>query len=109
MNRYKKIIKTLQHFDTRFAVLAERALLKRLQGGCQIPIGAHAEVLFPVNLKMEAVVCSLDGTTIIRDSIEGKVDDYLTMGNELAERLLGRGGRQILDDIRTKLADEQVK
>ena len=105
----KGIIKVLQHFDTRFAVLSERALLKRLQGGCQIPIGAHAEIIFPVNLKMEAVVCSLDGTTVIRDSVEGKVDDYATMGNELAERLLGRGGRQILDEIRTKLADEQVK
>jgi len=103
------IIKVLQHFDTRYCVLAERTLLKRLQGGCQIPIGAHAEVIFPVNLKMEAVVCSLDGTTIIRDSVEGKVDDYATMGNELAERLLGRGGRQILEDIRTKLAAEQVK
>jgi hydroxymethylbilane synthase len=103
------IIKVLQHFDTRYCVLAERTLLKRLQGGCQIPIGAHAEVIFPVNLKMEAVVCSLDGPTIIRDSVEGKVDDYATMGNELAERLLGRGGRQILEDIRTKLAAEQVK
>lgn len=104
----KGIIKVLQHFDTRFAVMAERTLLKRLQGGCQIPIGAHAEIIFPVNLKMEAVVCSLDGTTVIRDSVEGKVDDFSTMGNELAEKLLGRGGRQILEDIRTKLAEEQV-
>jgi hydroxymethylbilane synthase len=104
----KEIIKILQHFDTRFAVLAERTLLKRLQGGCQIPIGAHAEILFPVNLKMEAVVCSLDGTTVIRDSVEGKVDDFAIMGNGLAEKLLGRGGRQILEDIRTKLAEEQV-
>ncbi len=103
-----EIIKILQHFDTRFAVLAERTLLKRLQGGCQIPIGAHAEVIFPVNLKMEAVVCSLDGTTVIRDSVEGKVDDFAIMGNGLAEKLLGRGGRQILEDIRTKLAEEQV-
>ncbi|MCR4289649.1 MAG: hydroxymethylbilane synthase [Candidatus Scalindua sp.] len=103
-----KIIQILQHFDTRFAVMAERTLLKRLQGGCQIPIGAHAEIIFPVNLKMEAVVCSLDGTTVIRDSVEGKVDDFATMGNELAEKLLGRGGRQILEDIRTKLAGEQV-
>lgn len=104
----KGIIKILQHFDTRYAVMAERTLLKRLQGGCQIPIGAHAEIIFPVNLKMEAVVCSLDGATVIRDSVEGKVDDFSTMGNELAEKLLGRGGRQILEDIRTKLAEEQV-
>ena len=104
----KDLLKVVLHYDTRFAVMAERVLLHRLQGGCQIPIGAHAEVIFPVNLKMEAVVCSLDGTTVIRDSIEGKVDDYSTMGNELAERLLGRGGRQILEEIRTTLAEEQV-
>ncbi len=102
----KKIIKIVQHFDTRFEVLAERALLQRLQGGCQIPVGAHAEIIFPVNIKMEAIVCSLDGTTIIRDSVEGKVDDYSIMGIELANKLLGRGGRQILEDIRATLAEE---
>ena len=104
----KKIINILQHFDTRYAVMAERAVLQRLQGGCQIPIGAHAEILFPVNLKVEAVVCSLDGATVIRDSIEGKVDDYSTMGIELANKLLGKGGRQILGDIRATLAEEQA-
>ncbi len=101
----KNIIKILQHFDTRFEVMAERTLLHRLQGGCQIPIGAHAEIIFPVNLKMEAVVCSLDGTTIIRDSVEGKVDDFSIMGIELANKLLGRGGRNILEDIRANLAE----
>ncbi len=101
----KNIIKILQHFDTRFEVMAERTLLHRLQGGCQIPVGAHAEIIFPVNLKMEAVVCSLDGTTIIRDSVEGKVDDFSTMGIELANKLLGRGGRNILEDIRANLAE----
>ena len=101
----KDIIKILQHFDTRFEVMAERTLLHRLQGGCQIPIGAHAEIIFPVNLKMEAVVCSLDGTTVIRDSVEGKVDDFSTMGIELANKLLGRGGRNILEDIRANLAE----
>ncbi len=102
----KKIIKVVQHFDTRFEVMAERTLLQRLQGGCQIPVGAHAEIIFPVNLKIEAVVCSLDGTTIIRDSVEGKVDDFSTMGIELANKLLGRGGRKILEDIRANLAEE---
>ena len=58
---------------------------------------------------MEAVVCSLDGTTVIRDSVEGKVDDYCYYGKRILQnKLLGRGGRQILEDIRTKLAEEQV-
>ncbi|GAX59369.1 porphobilinogen deaminase [Candidatus Scalindua japonica] len=100
------MIKILIDYDTRHAVRAERVLLHRLQGGCQVPIGAHAEVVFPVNMKMEAVVCSLDGSTIIRDSVEGKVDDYYTMGIELANKLIGRGGRKILDDIKANVAEE---
>ena len=102
----KNLLKIILHYDTRFEVMAERVLLHRLQGGCQIPVGAHAEIIFPVNIKMEAVVCSLDGKTIIRDSVEGKVDDYSIMGIDLANKLLGRGGRQILEDIRANLAQE---
>jgi hydroxymethylbilane synthase len=102
----KKIIKVLIDYNAMFEVRAERALLGRLQGGCQIPIGALAEVIYPSNLKMEAVVCSLDGTTVIRDTIEGKVDDFSTMGIELASKLLGRGGLQILEDIRATLGQE---
>ncbi len=102
----KKIIRVLIDYNSMFEVRAERALLGRLQGGCQIPIGAHAEVVYPSNLKMEAVVCSLDGTTVIRDTIDGKVDDYSTMGIELASKLLGRGGLQILEDIRATLGQE---
>lgn len=55
---------------------------------------------------MEAVVCSLDGTTVIRDTVNGKVDDFSTMGIELANKLLGRGGYKILEDIRSNLGQE---
>ncbi len=104
--KVQKIIRSIIDYNSMYEVKAERALLTRLQGGCQIPIGAHAEVIYPSNLTMEAVVCSLDGTTIIRDSVKGKVDDFSTMGIELANKLWGRGGRDILDDIRANLAQE---
>ncbi len=100
----KDIITILNNHETMYAVKAERMLLAKLQGGCQIPIGAHAEIVFPVNLKLEAVVCSLDGTTIIRDSIEGKIDDFADIGYELARKLLGMGGYKILEEIRKTLA-----
>jgi hydroxymethylbilane synthase len=103
-DKVKKIIRSITDYNAMYEVKAERALLTRLQGGCQIPIGAHAEVIYPSNLTMEAVVGSLDGTTIIRDSVHGKVDDFSTMGVELANKLLGRGGRKILEDIRANLA-----
>lgn len=101
--KVKNLIRSLIDYNSMFEIKAERALLARLQGGCQIPIGAHAEVIYPSNLKMEAVVCSLDGTTVIRDTVDGKVDDFSTMGIELANKLLGRGGYKILEDIRANL------
>jgi hydroxymethylbilane synthase len=104
--KVKSIIRSIIDYNSMYEINAERALLARLQGGCQIPIGAHAEVIYPSNLTMEAVVCSLDGTTIIRDSVNGKVDDFSTMGIELANKLLGRGGHKILEDIRANLASK---
>ncbi len=100
----KEIISILNHHETMCEVKTERVLLAKLQGGCQVPIGAHTEIVFPVNLKLEAVVCSLDGTTIIRDSIEGKIDDFADIGYELAYKLLRMGGDTILEEIRKTLA-----
>ncbi len=100
----KEIISILNHHETMCEVKTERVLLAKLQGGCQVPIGAHTEIVFPVNLKLEAVVCSLDGTTIIRDSIEGKIDDFADIGYELAYKLLRMGGDTILEEIRKNLA-----
>jgi hydroxymethylbilane synthase len=102
----RNLIRSLIDYNSMYEIKAERALLARLQGGCQIPIGAHAEVIYPSNLKMEAVVCTLDGTTVIRDTVDGKVDDFSTMGIELANKLLGRGGYKILEDIRANLGQE---
>lgn len=102
----RNLIRSLIDYNSMYEIKAERALLARLQGGCQIPIGAHAEVIYPSNLKMEAVVCTLDGTTVIRDTVDGKVDDFSTMGIELANKLLGRGGYKILEDIRANLAQK---
>ncbi len=107
-DKVKEFISILNHHGTMCEVKAERALLAKLQGGCQIPIGAHAEIVFPVNLKLEAVVCSLDGTTIIRDSIEGKFEDFTTIGYELANKLLGMGGNKILEEIRKNLQNTNL-
>ena len=100
----KEAISILNHPETMYAVKAERVLLAKLQGGCQVPIGALAEIVFPVNLKLEAVVCSLDGSTILRNSFTGKVDDFVDIGHSLAHRLAAMGGTKILEEIRKELA-----
>jgi hydroxymethylbilane synthase len=78
--------------------MAERALLHRLQGGCQVPIAAHA-TLAGSEIVLEGLVASVDGKEVIRDRVTGTVDDPLTTGMRLAERLLARGGDRILQAI----------
>ncbi len=80
------------------AVLAERALLERLEGGCQVPIGAHATLSKGI-LSLDGVIASVDGSRLIRDQIQGDAGEAESLGVTLAERLLARGGREVLDQI----------
>jgi len=88
----------LDHPVTRVAVLAERALLDRLEGGCQVPIAAHATVS-GTGLRLEGLVASVDGKEMIRDVVEGTTEHASDVGRQLAERLLARGGDKILKAI----------
>ena len=83
-------------------VRAERALLKSLEGGCQIPIGAYAE-LDGDTIVLQGLVGSLDGKTIIREAITGTADQCEQLGQTLAGRLAEQGGQAILDEIRMEL------
>ncbi|TAL10691.1 MAG: hydroxymethylbilane synthase [Nitrospirae bacterium] len=88
----------LEHRPTRIAVTAERALLERLEGGCQVPIAAHATILGE-SLSMTALVAGVNGRRLVRDSIQGSVTEAHSLGIRLAERLLERGGDEILKEI----------
>jgi hydroxymethylbilane synthase len=69
-----------------------------LQGGCQVPIAAHA-TLNGSDVTLEGLVASVDGKEVIRDTVRGTVVDPESMGIQLAERLLARGGDKILRTI----------
>ena len=92
------LLAKLNHAPTKTAVLAERALLHRLQGGCQVPIAAHA-TLTGRQVSLEGLVSSVDGKELIRDTVEGAIEDPESIGVQLAERLLARGGDKILQAI----------
>lgn len=94
----KGLVSSLDDPGTRTAVSAERAFLKRLEGGCQVPIAAHA-VVSGGSLRMSGLVASLDGRTVIRDKVSGAADQAEALGVTLAERILERGGREILDAV----------
>lgn len=83
---------------TRAAVEAERAVLKALGGGCQVPIGAHASVAGG-QLRLLGVVASPDGARIVRREASGPVADAVSLGSELGNELLAGGGAEILEEV----------
>jgi hydroxymethylbilane synthase len=92
------IVHSIHHEDTYIAVVAERALLKTLEGGCQVPIGAFAEVK-QNGLHIDALVGSLDGSITYRKKIRGIKTDPEKVGKKLAGDLLKAGAKTILDEI----------
>ena len=86
----------LDHAPTRTAVTAERALLRTLGGGCQVPVGALAE-LANATIHLRAVVASPDGTRIVRGELSGTVAEEV--GTRLGEQLLQQGAREILAEV----------
>jgi hydroxymethylbilane synthase len=93
-----EILLSLHDEDTYKAVIAERALLRKLEGGCQVPIGAYAQVK-PNGLFLEAMVGSLDGTLTFRKKIRGSKNNPEQIGKKLANDLLKAGAKEILDEI----------
>ena len=96
------LVQLVNDAQTASCVAAERALLKSLEGGCQIPIGAYAQ-LEGDTVVLQGLVGSLDGKTIIRDEISGPVAQSEQLGQQLAQRLSEQGGQAILEEIRMEL------
>jgi hydroxymethylbilane synthase len=88
----------LEHADTRAAVTAERAVLAALGGGCQAPMGAHAQVS-GATIDIRALIVSPDGSQLIRRQISGPSCDAAAIGDSLGAQLLAAGGKQILDAV----------
>jgi hydroxymethylbilane synthase len=91
----------LDHDETRQAVLAERALLRKLEGGCQIPIGAYGRIV-KGEITLDAIVGALDGSRVIKGSITGPADDAEILGAQLARQLLRDGASEILAQLRAE-------
>ena len=96
--RTREAVAFLNDRDTSLAVRAERGFLKRLEGGCQVPIAAHGTTSGET-LVLAGLIGKPDGTRILRGSRSGSVSDPEAIGVALAEELLSRGGREILDEV----------
>ncbi|MCZ2721792.1 hydroxymethylbilane synthase [Marinomonas sp. 15G1-11] len=96
--RVKALLAPLNHIETRYCVTAERAVNKRLNGGCQAPIACFA-TLDSDTLYLRGLVGSLNGQTIVTAESYGPKESADEMGTKLAEELLNKGADKLLADI----------
>jgi hydroxymethylbilane synthase len=89
------VVNQLDHKFTRIACTAERAFLRSLGGGCQLPIAAYA-VVREKRVRLDGLVAASDGSRIVRDRISGDLNDAEQLGRELGERLLKQGAKELL-------------
>jgi len=96
--RTRETVAFLDDPETSLAVRAERGFLKRLEGGCQVPIAAHGTVTGDT-VSLAGLIGKPDGSRILRGARSGSVSDPAAIGVSLAEELLAQGGREILDEV----------
>jgi len=105
----RNLIAPLNHPETAVCVKAERAFLKHLEGGCQVPIAAYAQIKQKIQnpkskiqnpkLILDGLVGNIAGDRLIRGHIEGRAEQAESLGIALAEDILSRGAREILDEV----------
>lgn len=94
----RSMLEFLNDLPTKQSTDAERAFLGLLEGGCQVPIGVHADVSGE-QIKIDAIIAALDGSTVLRDTITGKAVDAVALGQQLGKKMLAAGGQEILAAI----------
>ncbi len=92
------LLKAIEHIPTRDRALAERAFLRELEGGCQVPIGVNTQ-LDGDSLTLTGIVASVDGKKVVKDTVTGTAQDAEQVGIELAQLLRQQGAQEILDEI----------
>ena len=97
-----KSLKRLNHYASERAVTAERALVARLEGGCQVPIGAYA-VLHDDVIRLRGFVGSVDGARYLKHEVSGRPDEAESLGLELAGRMLEAGAAEIIREVEASL------
>jgi len=93
-----EILAPLDDAETRTGIIAERALLAALHGGCQVPLGAWARIERG-GLVMDACVCSVDGAQIVRQSASAPPEQAVQLGEYLARLLIEAGAQSILEEV----------
>ena len=94
----KNLVRVIHDEVTALCTQAERGFLKRLQGGCQVPIAGHARIRGE-RIILQGLIAGLDGRELFKDQVEGPTTDPINLGIRLAEKLLLTGGKEVLDRV----------
>ncbi len=95
-----EFLRVIENQQVRAEITAERAFLDKLGGGCSVPVGAIGETLRDGRLRLTGCVAALDGTEVIRVSLESTTDLAIELGNNLAERVEELGADRILRELK---------
>ena len=101
------IVSSLEHHQTRVEVMGERAFLNRLEGGCQVPIAAYGKIE-KNTFTLCGLVATVDGKTVIKETLSGPKDSSEIIGVKLADRLVAMGAKTIMENL-TRINRESYK
>ncbi|NOX35885.1 MAG: hydroxymethylbilane synthase [Deltaproteobacteria bacterium] len=96
------VMEKLDHHDTRICVTGERAFLKRIEGSCHIPVACFARIAGKDKIKVTAIVASENGEKLIKEQIISPVTEVKNQGKALADLVLEKGGKKILESLNLK-------
>ena len=102
------IVSSLEHHQTRVEVMGERAFLNRLEGGCQVPIAAYGKIE-KNTFTLCGLVATVDGKTVIKETLSGPKDSSEIIGVKLADRLVGMGAKTIMENLKTDLTQNNER
>lgn len=100
-----QLVSTIEHSPTRDAVAAERGVLERLEGSCQIPVGAYGEVVGS-QIRLTGFVADISGQQVIQKTLTGQRNEAFQLGIQVAEMILACGGGDILRKIKQELSKD---
>ena len=92
------LLKTLNHTETSIIIKGERAFLKRLEGSCHIPVACFGKIQ-KKNITLTGLIASEDGKKVIKETIQKHINSAEQAGIKLADALLAKGGREILNNL----------
>lgn len=102
------IVASLEHPQTRAVILGERAFLNRLEGGCQVPIAAYGKTDKNI-FTLAGLVATIDGKTLIKETLAGSEDSSEIIGTNLADRLIDMGAMDIIENLKADLHQTNEK